>query len=108
MRIRRLLPVLALLAPLPALADETDYASLSLDELLAAEVTSVAKKPQKLADASAAVFVVSAEDIRRSGAQSLPEILRMVPGIEVGQIAGNSYAVSARGFNGGTTGWVGR
>ena len=73
---------------------------LSLEELVKTEVTSVSRKAQNLADVPAAAFVISSEDIRRSGAQALPEVLRMVPGIQVAQIDSGRYAVSARGFNG--------
>jgi iron complex outermembrane receptor protein len=82
----------------PALA--TDLTGLSLEELLAVEVTSVGKKAQSLADAAAAVFVIGSEDIRRSGATSIPEALRMAPGIQVKRLDANKWAVSARGFNG--------
>lgn len=71
-----------------------------LEDLLQTEVTSVSRKSQSLADVPAAAFVISAEDIRRSGATALPDVLRMVPGIEVAQIDGARYAVGARGFNG--------
>lgn len=71
-----------------------------LEDLLQTEVTSVSRKSQSLADVPAAAFVISAEDIRRSGATALPDVLRMVPGIEVAQISTARYAVSARGFNG--------
>jgi iron complex outermembrane receptor protein len=73
---------------------------MSIEELLKVEVTTVSRKSQTLADTAAAVFVISAEDIRRSGVTSIPEALRMVPGVEVGRIANNRWAVSARGFNG--------
>jgi iron complex outermembrane receptor protein len=63
-------------------------------------VTSVAKRRQRVADAAAAVFVIGPEDIRRSGATSVPELLRMVPGVEVARIDANKWAVSIRGFNG--------
>jgi len=63
------------------------------------EVTTVSRKAQKLTDTAAAAFVVTAEDIRRSGATSLPEALRMVPGLEVAHIGSSRWAVSARGFN---------
>jgi iron complex outermembrane receptor protein len=62
-------------------------------------VTSVAKRRQRVADAAAAVFVIGPEDIRRSGATSVPELLRMVPGVEVARIDANKWAVSIRGFN---------
>lgn len=82
-------------------AQETrDLSSLSVDDLLNVEVTSVSRKAQKLSDTAAAVFVVSQDDIRRSGATSIPEILRMVPGLDVARVNGNVWAISARGSNG--------
>ena len=63
------------------------------------EVTSVSKKAQKMSQAAAAVFVITQEDIRRSGATNLPDLLRMVPGMDVSQINANDWAISARGFN---------
>ncbi len=72
---------------------------LSLEELLNLEVTGAARKAQKLSETAAAAFVITAKDIRRSGALNIPEALRMVPGMHVGQIDGNNYAVSARGSN---------
>lgn len=80
------------------LADVVD--ELSLEELSKTEITSVSRRSQSLANVPAAAFVISAEDIRRSGATVLPDVLRMVPGIEVAQIDNGRYAVSARGFNG--------
>ena len=72
---------------------------LSLGELLNLEVTSVSKKAQPLSKAAAAIFVITNEDIRRSGVTSIPEALRMVPGLQVAQVDGNKWAISARGFN---------
>ncbi|NKN31860.1 TonB-dependent receptor [Marichromatium bheemlicum] len=86
------------LMSLPVCAE--DLTDLSLEELLDVEVTSVGKKSQALADAAAAVFVIDAEDIRRSGATAIPELLRMVPGLQVGRLDANKWAISARGFNG--------
>src|SRR5438067_10885604 len=63
-------------------------------------VTSVSKREQKLGDAPAAVFVITQDDIRRSGARNIPEALRMVPGLEVARIDENKWAIGARGFNG--------
>ena len=74
--------------------------SMSLEDLVATDVTSVSRKSQSLADVPAAAFVISAEDIRRSGALALPDVLRMPPGIQVAQIDSGRYAVTARGFNG--------
>ena len=64
------------------------------------EVTSVSKKEQTTSQAAAAVFVISREDIRRSGALNIPDLLRMVPGFDVAQIDASVWAISARGFNG--------
>lgn len=77
-----------------------DLADLSLEDLLAIQVTSASKKNQRLADTASAVYVISQDDIRRSGASSIPEILRMAPGIEVARIGSNKWAVTSRGFNG--------
>ena len=71
----------------------------TLEDLLNIEVTSVSKKEQTLARTAAAVFVISREDIRRSGATNIPDLLRMAPGVEVAQIDSNQWAVSIRGFN---------
>lgn len=79
--------------------EKDDLGSLSVDDLMNVEVTSVSRKAQKLADTAAAVFVITQDDIRRSGATSIPEILRIVPGLEVARINGNVWAISARGFN---------
>lgn len=77
-----------------------DLAELSLEELMNVQVTSVSKKKQSLQSSAAAIFVISQEDIRRSGVTSIPEALRMVPGIEVARISAHNWAVTARGFNG--------
>ena len=63
------------------------------------EVTSASKKEQKLSRVAAAIFVITQEDIRRSGATNIPDLLRMVPGLDVGQINGSTWAIGARGFN---------
>jgi iron complex outermembrane receptor protein len=77
-----------------------DLAALSIEQLTQVEVTSVGRKDQNLSQVAAAVFVITAEDIRRSGVANVPELLRMVPGIQVAQIAANIWAISSRGFNG--------
>jgi len=66
-------------------------------------VTTAAKKEQKQPETAAATYVITKEDIRRSGATTIPELLRMVPGLDVAQIDANKWAVSARGFNGSFT-----
>lgn len=63
-----------------------DLMELSLEDLLDIEITSVSKKTEKISDAPAAIFVITREDIRRSGVNSIPEVLRMVPGLQVGRI----------------------
>ncbi len=79
---------------------KVDYLkSLNIEDLLNAEVTSVSKKTERLADATAAIFVITADDIRRAGIRTIAEALRMVPGIHVAQMDANKWAVSARGFN---------
>jgi iron complex outermembrane receptor protein len=73
---------------------------MDLEELGNVQITSVSKQPQRLADAPASVFVITAEDIERAGARSLPEALRLAPNLQVARISNSQYAVSARGFNG--------
>ncbi len=73
---------------------------LSLEELMNVVVTSVGKKAQQLGDTAAAVYVISANDIRRSGASNIPEALRLAPGVHVAQFANNRWSVSIRGFAG--------
>ncbi len=73
--------------------------SLSIEDLLQAEITSVSKKSESLFTAAAAVTVITNEDIERTGARSIPEALRLVPGLAVSSIDGSRYAIGARGFN---------
>ncbi|MGB0466126.1 MAG: TonB-dependent receptor plug domain-containing protein [Pontibacterium sp.] len=87
----------------PVAAEEReldDYLALSLENLMNTTVSSVTKKKQTLKNTAAAVYVISDEQIRRSGYQTVPDLLRMVPGLQVAKIDGNNWAVSARGFNG--------
>ena len=74
-------------------------ADMSLEELANIEIISVSKRPESLADAPASVFVITAEEIRRSGAATLPEAMRLAPNLQVAQVDARNYAVSARGFN---------
>lgn len=71
----------------------------SLEELMDIEVTSVSRKEQSLSKTGAAVFVIGQEDVRRSGAANIPDLLRMVPGVEVAQIDASHWAIAVRGFN---------
>ncbi|MDD2711702.1 MAG: TonB-dependent receptor plug domain-containing protein, partial [Simplicispira sp.] len=75
-----------------------DTVQLSLEDLMQVEVTSVSKKPQKLAHVAASVHVIHADDIHRSGANSLAEVLRLAPGMDATRLSGNRWAISARGF----------
>jgi iron complex outermembrane receptor protein len=92
------LPVLGQSSPHPE--RPVDLTELSIEELMQVEVTSVSRRAEPISAAAAAVFVITQEDIRRSGATSVPEALRMVPGLEVASIDANKWAISARGFNG--------
>ena len=78
---------------------QSGLAEASLEQLLDIQVTTVSRKEQKLARTAAAVFVLSAEEIRRSGALTLPDLLRLVPGVQVAQIDANAWAIAIRGFN---------
>ncbi|AMK79046.1 MULTISPECIES: TonB-dependent receptor plug domain-containing protein [Methylomonas] len=80
-------------------AASQDALELNVEDLLNVEVTSVSKKAQALNDSAAAIFVITHDDIKRTGATSIPEALRMAPGLDVARIDSNKWAVSARGFN---------
>ncbi len=80
--------------------EPSELTELSFDELMAIEITSVSKKSEELSQAAAAVYVVTQNEIRRSGATSIPEALRLVPGVDVAQIDPNKWAIGIRGFNG--------
>jgi iron complex outermembrane receptor protein len=80
--------------------DIANLRNLSIEELANVDVTSVSKTAQPLGEAPAAVYVITHDDIMRSGATTLPEILRLAPNLQVAVINGYSYAITARGFNG--------
>jgi len=71
---------------------------ISLEDLLGTEVTSASRKAERLHEVAAAVFVITRDDIERSGATNLPEALRLAPGVNVASLANNRWAVSVRGF----------
>jgi iron complex outermembrane recepter protein len=73
--------------------------NLSMKELMDIEVTSVSRRPEKLAETASAIQVITQDDIRRSGATRLPEALRLATNLEVDQIDSTAWAISARGFN---------
>ena len=86
----------------PAYAEELtvdNVLSLSLKELTEIEVTSVSKRAEKANEAPAAIYVITEEDIKRSGATTIPDMLRMAPGITVTQAGSHSWTVTARGSN---------
>jgi iron complex outermembrane receptor protein len=82
-----------------ASAATNEFLDMSLEELVDYRLMSMSRKEQRVADMAAAAYVISAEEIRRSGAQSIPEALSLVPGLNVAQISRNRWAVSSRGFN---------
>lgn len=91
--------IAAALLALPLLA-QAGFLDLPFEDLLKVEISSASRKLQQVQEVAAAVFVISREDIARSGARSIPEALRLAPGVEVARIANNRWAVSIRGFNG--------
>jgi iron complex outermembrane receptor protein len=72
---------------------------LSLEELANVEITSSSRRPEALSAAPTSLFVITGDDIRRSGVTSLPEALRLAPNLQVARQSNNEYAISARGFN---------
>src|SRR5580692_4033681 len=84
----------------PPPQSQADLAEASLETLMNLEVSSPARKEQKLSQTAGAVYVITQEDIRRSGLSSVPELLRMVPGLQVARIDASSWSVTARGFAG--------
>lgn len=80
-------------------ADFEDFTELSLEDLLNTEVVTAAKRSQKISEAPAAMYVITEGDIRQSGALNIPDVLRMVPGLDVMEISATDFVVNARGFN---------
>jgi iron complex outermembrane recepter protein len=76
-----------------------DLSRLSMEELVNIEITSVSKRAEPLRNAAAAIYVISGDDIRRAGATSIPDALRLAPNLQVARIDASQYAISARGFN---------
>lgn len=73
--------------------------SMTIEALMDIRVTSVSRRPESLSRAAAAIYVITQDDIRRSGATSIPELLRTVPGLDLAQMDASTWAISARGFN---------
>ena len=105
---RRTVFALSLLMLIPSLLFGQDTLLTSvlknrtLEELMQMEVTSFSKRAEKAFDVPASIQVITSEDIRRSGATSLPEALRLAPNLDVAQVDSRQWAISARGFNGTT------
>ncbi|MEM7235733.1 MAG: TonB-dependent receptor, partial [Planctomycetota bacterium] len=78
---------------------DDDFGDLDLEDLMEIEVSLVSGSDQSLRDAPAAVFVITSEDIRRGGFTTIPDALRMVPGMGVAQVTASAWSVSARGFS---------
>src|ERR1700688_2312406 len=76
-----------------------DLVDMSLEDLMKIEITSASRKEQRATDVAAAVFVITHDDIRRSGMTTIPDLLRLAPGVEVAQVNSNKWAVTVRGFN---------
>lgn len=104
---RRLIIILALAAaPFRMVAADSGSVpppsvmkKLTVEQLMDIDVTSVSKRPERLFDAASAIQVITTEDVRRSGATSLPEALRLASNLEVAQIDSRQWAITARGFN---------
>src|SRR4051812_35989778 len=77
----------------------SSFADLSLEQLGNIEITSVSRHAERLSDAAASIYVISADDIRRSGANSIPEALRLAPNLQVARADNNQWSITARGFN---------
>ncbi|WP_461536908.1 TonB-dependent receptor plug domain-containing protein [Spongorhabdus nitratireducens] len=93
---------IALATAVQAETADDDFFEYSLQELIALDipdVTSVSRKQQRQMDSAAAIYVVTDEDIRRSGVTTIPDALRMVPGLQVAKLNANTWSVSSRGFN---------
>ena len=76
-----------------------DLVELSLEDLMNETVVSVSNKEASLKDTPAAVYVITSEDIKKSGFKTVPDVLRLAPGVHVAHISANTWAVSARGFS---------
>src|SRR5437762_2069992 len=86
-------------APGRAQTRPQDLASATLEDLLNIRITSASRKEQRAHETPAAVSVLTQEDIRRSGMRTLPELFRLVPGVQVARLTSGNWAVSIRGFN---------
>lgn len=81
-----------------SVARQADLTQVSIESLMNMQVTLVSRKEQEISRTPAAIFVITQEDIQRSGARSIPDLLRMVPGVDVAHLDANIWAISIRGF----------
>lgn len=103
---RRILVTLCLISACAARAEAQDFGALremSIDQLENLDISSVTKTVQPLSAAPAAIYVITHDEIVRSGAQTLPDILRLAPNLQVYQVSPSDYVITARGFNGNST-----
>jgi iron complex outermembrane receptor protein len=89
------------LAPLASaqVVRPADLGGASLEDLMKIQITAASRREQRVEDVPAAVFVLTQDDIRRSGMRTLPELFRLVPGVQVAQLTSSNWAISIRGFN---------
>src|SRR6185437_4625014 len=101
-RMKRILSLMAVVAILsaPCHAADPDLTQLSLNQLLNINVTTVSRHAEKRNTAAAAVTVISGDELRRSGFTTIPDALRLVPGLYVGRVNSSQWQVSSRGFSG--------
>ncbi len=78
---------------------QSDFFEMSIEELMDIQIITASKKEEKLFEVPAAAYVITSEDIRHSGATSIPDALRMVPGLQVARMNANKWAITSRGFN---------
>jgi len=102
--IKRFFPVLSFfltLVPASLQANQLDdITDLGLEELLNLEVFTASRKKESIYNSTSAVYVIGQQQIRRSGLQSIPELLRLAPGVQVSHISDNTWSISIRGFGG--------
>src|ERR1700683_224641 len=97
--LRSALSALMIAAGMAQTKPPIDLTGSSLEDLMNIQVTSVSRKEQSLSKAAGSIYVITQDDIRHSGTTNVPDLLRMVPGVDVARINANTWAISIRGFN---------
>jgi len=95
-----LLGIPALDGPAAAQRSVPDLARATIEDLMNVTVTSASRKEERASEVAAAIYVITRDDIRRSGMTTIPDLLRLAPGVQVAQINASKWAVSVRGFGG--------